>query len=474
MRELLSEVRPMIRLATPIVLVQVGMMSMGVVDTLMVGRVSAQALAAVALGNLYAWAVLVFGMGVLLSVDPLVAQAVGAGDDAGAARAIQRGLWLAGALAIPITALLLPGHWVLAAVRQPPDVIPDAARYALWSAPGVFPFLAFVVLRQSLQAMERTAPVVVAILAANAVNLLLNWLLIFGHGGFAPRGAVGAAIATSISRWLMAGVLLAAGWRGLRAALVRPEPGTLAPGPIWRMARLGAPIGTQFVVEMGAFGTIALLMGYLGTRDVAAHQIAINLASLTFMVPLGLSAAAAVRVGHAAGRGDAAAALRASRVALVLGAAFMALMAALLTTCPGLLARAYTSDPAVAAVAAALLPIAGFFQVLDGLQVVAAGILRGLGDTRAPMLINVLGFWAVGMPVSLWLAFRVRTGPEGLWWGLVAGLAAVALLLLARVAGRLRSGRVGRISVEDAPPDGVVYDATTVDGGMDDGAQSTR
>ncbi len=443
-----EEVRPMLALAMPIVIVQVGLMTMGVVDTLMVGRISASALAAVALGNLYVWAVVCFGIGTLMALDPVVAQALGAGDVESAAMGIQRGLVLATLLTLPVSLALLPGEWLLRHLGQPADVIPQAAAYARVSLPGVFPFLAFVVLRQSLQAMGRTAPIVATIVGANAANVFLNWAFIFGHLGLPPMGVVGASIATAASRWLMVVLLLASGFPTLRPALVPVRRGVLAPGPLARMFRLGAPVGIQYQLEMGAFGVIALLMGYLGTAEVAAHQIAINLASLTFMVPLGVSAAAAVRVGHAVGRLDPAAVLRASRVALALGVSFMTGMAVVLVAAPQLLARAYTTDASVAAVAAALIPIAGFFQVLDGLQVVAAGILRGAGDTRAPMAINVLGFWLVGMPVSLYLAFRAHAGPEGLWWGLVAGLAAVALLLLARVATRLR-GPLTRVVVDE-------------------------
>jgi MATE family multidrug resistance protein len=202
------------------------------------------------------------------------------------------------------------------------------------------------------------------------------------------------------------------------------------------MLRLGAPIGGQFVLETGVFGTVALLMGWLGVTQVAAHQVALNLASLTFMVPLGVSSAAAVIVGHAVGRGDVGAVRRSTSAALVVGAGFMAVMAVLFIGAPGWFARLYTSNPDVLALTVLLLPIAGVFQVFDGLQVVAIGLLRGLGDTQVPVVANVLGYWFLGMPVSLWLGFGLGYGAVGLWWGFVVGLVIVAAFLIARVKRR--------------------------------------
>ncbi len=434
----------MFTLAAPIVVVQLGMMTMGVVDTLMVGRISAEALGAVALGHLYVWAVSVFGIGVLMALDPIVAQAVGARDEPAIARGLQRGLVLSLLLAIPISLAFWPVGPVLRFMRQPAEVVPLAVAYVHASIPGIFPILAFTVLRQTLQAMHRTAPIVVAILLANLVNVVLNWALIFGHFGAPAMGAPGSGWATTVARWSMALSLYWLGHRYLAPHLAHARRDALAIAPLLRMLCIGMPIGVQYVLELGAFGAIALLMGFLGTSEVAAHQIAINLASLTFMVPLGISAAAAVRVGNAVGRADLAAARRATRAAMTLGVLAMVVMATLLLSMPALLARAYTSEPAVVALAVALIPIAGFFQVFDGIQVVAIGVLRGLGDTTAPMLVNILGFWLIGMPVSLWLAFHVDAGPEGLWWGLVAGLIVVAVLLLARVFLRLR-GPIGRV-----------------------------
>lgn len=427
----------MLRLAFPVVVVQVGMMAMGVVDTIMVGHISAQALAAVALGNLYFFSLAVLAMGTLMVLDPIVAQAVGARDGAAIARAVQRGVVMAGLLTLPAMLLLTLAAPVFAFARQPSDVIPLAAAYALRSVPGIFPFLLFIVFRQSLQAMRRTAPVVAAIIVGNLANAALNWMLIFGHLGFPAMGVVGSAWATSASRGLLVLVLWLAAQRELAPLLFPWRPEVWQVVPLRRMLKLGLPIGAQHLLEFGAFALVALMMGWLGTQQMAGHQVAINLAALTFMVPLGVGDAASVLVGQAVGRGDPNGTRGAAHAALASGAGFMAVTAVLFLLCPGALARLYSQDLGVITIAAALIPIAGVFQVFDGLQVVAAGILRGVGDTRGPMLINLLGYWLLGLPVSVGLGFGMELGPVGLWWGLVLGLGVVATSLLMRVRARL-------------------------------------
>ena len=321
---------------------------------------------------------------------------------------------------------------------QPADVVPLAAGYTLRLAPGVLPFFLFIVFRQSLQSLHRTAAIVAAIVVANLVNAGLNWLLIFGAGPVPALGVLGSAWATTASRWMLFAVLLVLARRDIVPYLVRRHPEVWEPAPLLRMLRLGLPIGCQYVLEFGAFALVALMMGWLGTRQMAGHQVAINLASLTFMVPLGVGDAASVLVGHAVGRSDPEAAKNSARAALLCGVGFMSCTALLFLTAPHWLAGLYTGDPAVIAVAASLIPLAGVFQVFDGLQVVAGGILRGLGETRVAMLVNVLGYWLLGLPVSYVLGFVAGWGPVGLWWGLVLGLGIVATVLLTRVRVALR------------------------------------
>ncbi len=437
----------MLRLALPVVVVQVGMMLLGVVDTMVVGHLSSEALAAVALGHVVIIAVSSFGVGLLLALDPLVSQAVGAGDPGAIRRSVQRGLVLAVALMAPSTLLLLPCEWVLTSFRQPPETVPLAAAYIHIGIPGLLPYYGFVVLRQSLQAMERLRPIVITIVTVNLFNLVADWALVFGAGPIPQLGPVGSAWATTAARTLLFVVLLILGRRELRPLLDRFDPEVLRLRPLARIVRLGAPIGFQIQLEILAFSAVALLMGLFGTVQMAAHQVAINLASLTFMVPLGVGSATAVRVGQAIGARDSHGARRAASAGLMIGASFMSVTAAAFLFAPRLLASAYTSEEKVLALAVVFIPIAGFFQVFDGLQVVSAGALRGAGDTRAPMLVNILGFWLIGLPTSLILAFPLGLGPEGLWWGVVAGLGAVAVLLLARVAWRFR-GDLSRIRVD--------------------------
>lgn len=445
-----ADLKALVTLALPMVVVQLGLMLMGVVDTILVGHVSAADLAATALGNLYVFGLVAMGMGTLMALDPVVAQAVGAGDPPAIARAVQRGLLLALAITIPTTLLFLPAEWLFRVLGQPDDVVPRAAAFVRASMPGVVPFLAFVVLRQSLQAMGHMRPIVTLIVAANVVNGLLCWTFVYGHAGEQWRGAAGAGLATTCARWFMALGLLALAWRDLEPSLIPLRREALDLVPLRRMLRIGIPIGVQYQLEFGVFAVVALFMGRLGTIPMAAHQVAINLASLTFMVPLGVSGAAAVRVGRAVGAGDPDSARRAARAALVLGASFMALSGLTLAAFAAPFARVYSSDVAVVALAASLIPIAGVFQVFDGLQVVSLGVLRGVGDTRAPMLVNVLGFWLLGFPASLALGFGLGGGAQGLWWGLVVGLAAVAVFLVLRVRSRL-SRSLERLVIDEHP-----------------------
>ena len=442
-----DDLAAMLRLAMPIVVVQVGMMLLGVVDTMVVGRLSSEALAAVALGHVMIVAVSSFGIGMLLALDPLVAQAVGAGDATAVRRSVQRGLLIAFGLMIPSILLLLPSQTVLGFFRQPAEIVPIAANYIRICIPGLLPFYGFVVLRQSLQAMGRVRPIVLTIVVVNLFNLVADWVLVFGVGPVPRLGPMGSAWATTAARTLLFVVLFVVAHKELGPLLSRLDREALRLRPLWRVIRLGMPIGFQVQLEIIAFAVIALLMGGFGTLQMASHQVAINLASLTFMVPLGVGSAAAIRVGQAIGAGDSNGARRAASASVIIGAGFMSLMAALFIGAPRLLATAYTSVEEVVALAALLIPIAGYFQIFDGLQVVSAGVLRGAGDTRVPLVANILGFWFIGLPTSLLLGFRLGFGPQGLWWGFVAGLGAVAVFLLGRIAWKFR-GTISRVEVE--------------------------
>jgi len=442
-----DDVRTLFQIAAPVVLVQVGLMSMGAIDTIMVGRISATDLAAVAIGNLYFFGMAVFGLGVLYALDPVIAQAVGAGDTDGVARGVQRGGLLALGLSIVVMLLLWPVAPLLTLARQPVDVIPVAAGYAHGLILGILPFYIFAVLRQSLQAMTRIRPIVIAVVSANFVNVLLNWVLIFGNFGVPRLGAVGSAWGTSLSRWFMTITLATIAWQELRPTLRPLRPEALKLQPLLRFLRVGVPIGAQQWLEFGVFGASGLFMGLMGTIAVASHQVALQLAAMTFMMPVGVAQATSVVIGQAIGRDDSPGARRAVGAGLITVTMFMTFTAIAFITIPGPLARLFSTDPNVVSAAALLLPIAGVFQIFDGLQVAGAGALRGVGDTRVPMIMNLVGFWFVGLPVSAWLAFRAGFGPQGVWWGLALGIGVVAVLLMARI--RRRFGREMRRLVID-------------------------
>jgi MATE family multidrug resistance protein len=441
------DLRALVKLAVPIVTAQVGIMLMGVVDTIVVGHVSARELAAASLGHLYVMGLAVFAFGTLWSIDPIVSQAAGARDREGVALGLQRGLVLAITLGAVFTLLCLPAEHVFRWLREPAEVVPRAAAFVWFSAPSMIVMLVWVTLRQCLQAMKHTRAVVITIVAGNLMNLALNWVFVFGHLGAPAMGAPGSALSSTIGRWFMLTLLLVLSRRDLSGLLAPWRRETLRREPILRTLRIGLPIGIQSSVEFTTFASISVLAGWFGAEAIGGHQVAINLASLMYMVPMGVGSATSVLVGHAIGERDTAHARRVAASALACGAGFMLLSAIVLLAIPGVFARLYTSVPEVVAIASVLIPIAGLFQVFDGLQVVASGALRGAGDTRAAMVANVLGFWLLGMPVSLWLGFGAKQGVVGLWWGFVVGLAAVAAFLVGRVRVRL-GGEIERVRVE--------------------------
>jgi MATE family multidrug resistance protein len=433
------ELRPMLALAAPLVVAELGWVSMGTVDTLMVGRLGANAIAATGLASVLFFTVAVFSMGLLLGLDPLVAQAYGAGRLDECHRWLVAGVWMVLAVALPSVAVVYAIRAALAIWGLPPGVLELTQAYLaviVWSLP---PFLFYVAFRRYLQAMNIVRPVTIVLILANVVNAVANWILIFGHLGAPPLGVRGSALATLTARTFMAAALLTVIVINERRSVASSHVDGLALSDtpmaldirrLQQLTRLGLPAAGQMLFEVGVFALATALAGRVSAAALAANQIALNMASLTFMVPYGVGSAGAVRVGHAVGRRDHRGIRDAGWTAIAIGVGFMVLAASLFLVFPRALMSAFTSDPAVLSTGVALLFVAAVFQLFDGLQGVATGVLRGLGDTRTAMLWNLAGHWFVGLPLGYLLCFRLGLGVVGLWWGLSTGLMICGVALL--------------------------------------------
>lgn len=423
------ELKRTVRLAAPVVVTQLGLMAMGIVDAVMVGPLGSAALAATSVGNGVFFTAAVFCMGVVMALDPMIAQAAGAGRYDRVGALVWQGIWVGLLMGVPLTLLFRESREVFVLLEQPPEVAQLASDYLGWRCFGATPFLVFVAFRALLNGMEDTLPIMYMTLVANLINAAVDWLFIYGKFGLPAMGVGGAGLATSVVRFgllvaVVFYVLRARGLRRCRLGFAGPERAT-----IWRLTRLGTPIGAQLAIELAVFGVTAILAGWLGTQPQAAHQIAISLASLTFMVPLGLSTAASVRVGRHIGAGVWAAAMHAGKVALGLGAFTMGGAALCFLVIPEPLASIFSPEPEVLVLAGQLLMIAAAFQIFDGVQVVGQGCLRGAGDTRTALYTNLAAHWLVGIPFGYLLAFEFGLGVHGLWWGLTLSLGLVALTL---------------------------------------------
>ena len=422
-----KELLPVASLAAPVVVAEVGWVSMQLVDIGMVGRLGPEAIGAVGVGSALFLAFGVFGMGLLLGLDTLVSQAYGAGARGACRRWLRHGVWLAVGLALPIGLAARAVGANLEAWGFDPGVLPLVRDYfdvVTWS---LLPLLLYAAFRRYLQAVTRVAPVMVTLVTANAVNAAANWLLVFGNLGAPALGVEGAAWATCISRAYMAAALALAAARG--GGLGRPLAGVRLAG-LRRLLALGWPAATQTTLEYGAFAAVTLLAARLDPTTLAAHQIVLNIAGLTFMVPLGISAAGAVRVGHAVGRRDARRAAAAGWSTIALGVGVMTASAAVFVAAPRLILGVFTPDAQVVGIGLTLIAVAALFQIFDGLQVAATGALRGLGDTRTPMRMNLAGHWMCGLPIGYVLCFVAGRGVIGLWIGVLIGLTVIGGLLL--------------------------------------------
>lgn len=432
-----EEIASTLRLALPLTAVQLSLVALGLVDTACLGRASTVDLAGLTMGNAIVFTVMVVGFGVGMALEPLSSQAVGAREHHRAWQWWRTVLRVCLLLAIPLMAVAVAITYTLTWFGVAADVQASAVEYAWARSPSILFQLVFVAGRSYLQSYEETWSVLLAALLANILNYVMNMLFIYGDEtllavglpavGLPRLGAAGVGIATTGASIFMAAVVYYRVWR--RA----PTVTTAAPkNDLLQVLRMGLPLGMQLAAEVGIFAMVAVMAGRLGKEVASAHQIAIGLASATFMATLGLSAAASVRVGHAIGRGDTPAARRAGLFAVGIGLAIMSAGAVIFITLPGPLTYIFTDNPAVRSLAVELLFVAAVFQLFDGLQAVFSGALRGAGDIRVPFIANVACHWGIGLPVALFLGFTLEWGAVGLWYGLTAGLSAIGLTLGAR------------------------------------------
>ncbi len=429
-----AELRPTLHLALPLVLAELGWMSMMIVDTMMVGRLhySAEAIGAVSISSSIFIVFAFFAEGLMVGLDTLVSQAFGAGHREDCHRSLINGIYLTFAVA-PF--LILPVWYIPLYFERfgvTPSVAVLATPYMRTLAVGLLPLILYFAVRRALQGMNMVRPIAFALITANFVNLLGNYLLIFGKLGFPALGVTGSGWATAISRTYLAIVLLgyllwfdAHHKTELLKTPVQPDLQRIR-----GLIALGLPAALQMTAEVAVFAVVAALIARLGAVAQASHQIALNTVAFTYMVPLGISAAAAVRVGQAIGRRDPAAARLAGNTAIILGAGFMACMSVALLIFPRYIARIYTADETVIRNAITLLAAGAAFQLFDGIQTVATGALRGTGDTRTPMLCHFTAYWLLGLPFGAWLCFHRHLGALGLWVGLSVSLILIGILLL--------------------------------------------
>jgi MATE family multidrug resistance protein len=428
------ELVAMITLAVPVVLSELGWMAQGVVDNIMVGKLGPAAIGAVALGNAVYYTPSLFGIGLLLGLDTLVSQAYGRKDHDDCHRWLAQGVYLACIVTPPLMVLLAALSYGFTRFGVIPEVAVLSGGYLRILNWGTLPLLLYGGTRRYLQGVGQVRVITATYVLANLLNWFGNWVLIYGKFGMPALGVNGSAISTCISRIVMAAALLGFAWRYERERghpLFRHWAGPQL-DRLRKLVRIGAPAAGQIVLEVGAWNLSTFAAGYLTPVALATHAIALNYASVSYMVPLGVSAAAAVSVGHAVGAGDAARARRAGWLALALGTGFMLIAAVAFLVAPRPLISLYTRDPRVLAVGPSLLWIAAAFQIFDGIQTVCTGALRGLGETRVPMFANLVGYWVLGLPLGFILCFVFKWGIYGMWIGLTLALIIISITLLLR------------------------------------------
>lgn len=431
---LAAELRALLALAIPVALSEIGWMTMSVVDVIMVGKLGPAAIGAVGLGNAIYYAPSLFGIGLLLGLDTLVSRSWGARDFDGCHRSLAQAIYIALAFTPVLMLFIVFARPLFTGPGVDPVVGTLTRTYAGILNWGTLPLLVYGGFRRYLQGVGRVRPVTFALISANLVNVVGNWIFIYGKLGMPAMGVAGSAISTVLARIYMAGVLVYFAWQHER----RRGHGLFShwPGPdgarIRGLLDLGVPAAFQVVLEVAAFGAATILAAHLGAVSLATHEIVLNCAAYSYMVPLGISAAGAVAVGHAIGAGDPAKARRAGWMAIGLGVGFMAMAALLFIAVPRPILEIYSRDASVLRLGARILLIVAAFEVFDGAQAVATGVLRGLGETKIPMLLNFGGYWLFGLPLGAVMCFELHWGLSGIWTGLTIALITIAVLMLLR------------------------------------------
>jgi multidrug resistance protein, MATE family len=431
----------LLKLAVPLVLTQAGQMTVQLIDNAMVGRVGTPELAAASFANSIYIVIMLFGLGVFLGVTPLVGQARGAGDNLQVAAIMKSGFVLSGLLLPIITLVSWSLTWIMPFMGQPDEVVRLAIPYYRTLVISIIPFLLFSLIKQIGEGLGNTIVAMVATIAANLINIVLNYTLIFGKLGFPQLGLLGAGYATLISRIAMP-LLLYAGFMYLKPirhyfSLMRAVKATSS--GVIGIFRVGLPIAGQLVLEVSSFTFSAVMMGWMGDVPLASHQVAMGLASFTFMIANGVAMAATIRVSFQLGTRNCEGMERVSYSAVHLVVTYMGLCGLVFIFFRHQLPYIFTGDIRVIDQAASLLIIAGLFQLFDGLQVTCLGILRGFADVKAPMFIAGFSYIAIGLSVSYLCAFTLKMGPEGIWYGFLAGLITAGILLALRIRKNIRS-----------------------------------
>lgn len=421
-------------IAYPVMLSQLGQVTVGVADTMMVGRLGAVPLAAASLGNSIFFVIMMFGIGISMAITPLVAAADGKGRVKRISRVFQHGFLINMFFGGLLFLLILLATPILSHLNQPEEVVALAVPYLGIITLSLVPFMFFQTFKQFTEGLSQTKQAMLITIFCNLVNVFLNWVLIYGNLGFPALGLNGAGLATLISRVAM-GIMMY--WYVRRSKRYKPyrlrfNLKKLSFPMVSKMLNIGVPTGFQFIFEAGAFSSAAIMMGWIGVDALAAHQIAINLASVSYMMASGLSSAATVRIGNQLGRGDIKTMREIGFTIFGMVCVFMLFFAVVLVSFRNFLPMLYIDDASVIGVAAGLLIIAGLFQISDGVQLVSLGALRGMADVKIPTIITLVAYWVIGLPLGYTLSFHLGLGEKGIWYGLFIGLTLTAVLLVYR------------------------------------------